>query len=371
MARRTTSAPPVLPGYTYIRPLGTGGFADVFLFEQDMPRRVVAVKVLIDDAINPAVLSAFTSEADTLARLSSHPSIVTVHQASISGDGRPYLVMEYCPDTLRAEMRRAPLPVDRALDAGVRMAGALETAHRAGILHRDIKPSNLLVTSLGTPVLADFGIASAVTRGSEGGDTVALSLPWSAPEVVRGDTTGTVASEVWGLGATLYTLLAGRPPFEPAGQGRLPRHKLEARILRGQPEPLEREDLGERFAQMLVRTLTKDPAGRASSMLELGEQLRWAQYELGLPTTPLEVAASEWAAAASPTAAEPSRPPVASTVRQDSRRAARAQHLASTQRRDAESAPAANSGSSRRPMLIGAAIGAAAVAALAILLAAL
>ncbi len=361
----------MLPGYTYIRPLGTGGFADVFLFEQDMPRRVVAVKVLIDDAINPAVLSAFTAEADTLARLSSHPSIVTVHQASISGDGRPYLVMEYCPDTLRAEMKREPLSVSRTLDAGVRMAGALETAHRSGILHRDIKPSNLLVTSLGTPVLADFGIASAVSRGGDAGDTVALSLPWSAPEVVRGDTTGAIATEVWSLGATLYTLLTARAPFEPAGQPKLPRRKMEERILRGRPEPLERDDLGDRFAEVLGRTLTKDPAGRPSSMLELGEQLRWAQYELGLPTTPLEVAAAEWAAAAAPVADEPSRPPVVSTVKQDSRRAARAQHLASSQRRDAASGRGTAERSSRRPLLIGAAAGAAAVAAVAILLAAL
>ena len=86
----------MLPGYTYVRPLGSGGFADVFLYEQDMPRRVVAVKVLLSDAINPEVLRTFNSEADIMARLSVHPSIVSIHQASISADGRPYLAMEYC-----------------------------------------------------------------------------------------------------------------------------------------------------------------------------------------------------------------------------------------------------------------------------------
>ena len=89
MVTRVTSTPPVLPGFTYVRPLGTGGFADVFLYEQDMPRRVVAVKVLINDAINLDVLRVFNAEADIMARLSAHPSIVTIYQASISADGRP------------------------------------------------------------------------------------------------------------------------------------------------------------------------------------------------------------------------------------------------------------------------------------------
>nr|MDQ2698737.1 protein kinase [Actinomycetota bacterium] len=151
MARRTTAPPPVLPGYTYIRPLGSGGFADVFLYEQDMPRRVVAVKVLLDDAINPEVQRTFNAEADILARLSAHPSIVTIYQASISADGRPYFVMEYCPDNMSARYKKAPLPLGEVLDAGVRIAAALETAHRSGVLHRDIKPSNLLISSLGTP----------------------------------------------------------------------------------------------------------------------------------------------------------------------------------------------------------------------------
>ena len=91
MVRRKAAAPPILPGHSYIRPLGSGGFADVYLFEQDMPRRVVAVKVLVDDAVNPDVIRTFNAEADIMARLSAHASIVTIYQASISADGRPVL----------------------------------------------------------------------------------------------------------------------------------------------------------------------------------------------------------------------------------------------------------------------------------------
>ena len=88
MASRLPSAPPVIAGYTAIRPLGTGGFADVFLFEQNMPRRSVAVKVLLHDVVDNDVLRMFNAEADVMARLSSHPSILTVYDAGISADGR-------------------------------------------------------------------------------------------------------------------------------------------------------------------------------------------------------------------------------------------------------------------------------------------
>ena len=86
-------------------PLGSGGFADVFLYEQDMPRRAVAVKVLPGDLRDPELVRMFNAEADVLAHLSAHPSIVTVYQAGISADGRPYIVMEYCPGSLAQRYR--------------------------------------------------------------------------------------------------------------------------------------------------------------------------------------------------------------------------------------------------------------------------
>jgi len=335
VARRTTAPPPVLPGYSYIRPLGSGGFADVFLYEQDMPRRVVAVKVLIDDAVNPEVLRTFNAEADILARLSAHSSIVTIYQASISADGRPYFVMEFCPDNMSARYRQAPLPLAEVLDAGVRIAAALETAHRSGVLHRDIKPSNVLVSSLGTPVLADFGIAAAVARLDDDPEVFAMSVPWSSPEVLQEKVAGSVPSEIWSLGATLYTLLASRSPFEPASREKLPRDQLQARIIRGKLVPTGRADVPARLEAALARAMSHEPEGRFASMYEFAEELRWVQYELGLPPTAIEVASSEWAGAAAPVdfAGEAPRGPVISTVRQDSRRAVRAETLASAQRR--------------------------------------
>lgn len=339
----------------------------MFLYEQDMPRRVVAVKVLVDDAVNPDVLRTFNAETDILARLSAHPSIVTIHQASISADGRPYFVMEYCPDGMGTRYKKAPLEVPEVLDVGVRVAAALETAHRTGLLHRDIKPSNVLLTSMGAPALADFGIAAAISRSDEAPEVFAMSIPWSAPEVLQGDVTGSIASEVWSLGATLYTLLAGRAPFElPSGE-RIPRDQLQARILRSKYVPTGREDLGERLEKALVRAHQKKPGDRFESMTAFADELRWAQYELGLPPTAFDVVDSSWASAAVPVDfdQESSRGPVISTVNRDSRRAERAKALASAQRIQAERAtesPARRS--SVKAGAIGVAVGAVGVATL-------
>jgi serine/threonine protein kinase len=369
MARRQSSSPPVLPGFSYVRPLGSGGFADVFLYEQDMPRRVVAIKVLVSDAINPDVLRTFNGEADIMARLSAHPSIVTIYQASISADGRPYLAMEYCPDTMSARFKKAPLGVAEVLDAGVRIAAALETAHRSSLLHRDIKPSNVLITSLGSPVLADFGIAAALSADGEEAEVFAMSVPWSAPEVLAEKTTGTVASEIWSLGATLYTLLAGHSPFELADRSKNSRDLLSARVAKASYTKIGRHDVPEGLEAILARTMSKDPAKRPVSMYAFAEELRMAQYQLGMPPTALEVAATEWAAAAPVNLADSaSRGPVISTVNKNSRRAARAGQSSYRPARDDEPRDSRPASNAVKAGLIGAgiAVGVIAVAGVAI-----
>jgi serine/threonine protein kinase len=342
----------------------------VFLYEQDMPRRVVAVKVLVDDAINPEVLRTFNREADILARLSAHPAIVTIYQASISADGRPYFVMEYCPDNMGSQYKRGPMPVATVLDAGVRVAAALETAHRSGVLHRDIKPSNVLVTTLGAPALADFGIAAATASSEEQGKTVAMSVPWSAPEVIVGQTAGSIASEVYSLGATLYTMLASRAPYElPSGE-RMPRAKLQERTLTHKYVPTGRDDLAPRVHDLLARALAKDPRQRFASMIDFAQELQRAQADSGLPATAIDVVDPSWASAAvqADDAEGSGRAPAISTVRQDSRRAVRAQTLVSAQRQAAlEHEPASATGSQRRATIIGAGVGAAVVAVIAII----
>lgn len=367
VSRRPPSSPPVIPGLSYLRPLGSGGFADVFLYEQDLPRRTVAVKVLLADAIDPLVRRRFAQEADLMARLSSHPSILSIHQASIAADGRPYLVTEFCPESMATEYRRQVLPVPRVLDAGVRIASALETAHRAGVLHRDIKPSNILITPLGSPVLADFGIATALGGGlvapelatEDDDEIVAMSIPWSSPEVLDEVTIGTVASEVWSLGATIFTLLNGRSPFADAARERNERDQLVARIRKASPKPMARDDVPASVLEVLTRTMRHDPAQRHATMLELAEALRWAQVQMGIAPTPLEIAGAEWGAAAAAAGLDDGalRGPVLSTVQADSRRAAR---VASGTRADEPSARGRRSGG-RRALVIGLVVGAGAI----------
>ncbi|GAA3774676.1 hypothetical protein GCM10022240_28080 [Microbacterium kribbense] len=294
MGKRLPSPPPILPGLSFIRPLGSGGFADVFLYAQDLPRRQVAVKVLPAGVHEPELLRMFNSEADVLAHLSAHPSIVTVYQAGISADGRPYIVMEYCPDSLAQRYRHERMPLDEVLTIGVKMASALETAHRAGLVHRDIKPSNILVTAFGSPVLADFGIASSLA--SRGGDEVlAMSVPWSAPEVVAEQTAGTVASEVWSLGATVYSLLAGHSPFERTEPGENSRERLRRRILRAAFPAMDRAEVPVPVQRVLAIAMARDPQSRHPNALAFAQGLRDAQREIGFPPTPLEVTAAEWA----------------------------------------------------------------------------
>lgn len=335
MARRVIAAPPALPGHTYVRPLGSGGFADVYLYSQDLPRRVVAVKVLADEYVTAQMLRTFNAEADILARLSSHPAVVTIHQASIAGDGRPYFVMEYCPGSMSDRYRRAPLPITDVLDVGVRIGGALETAHRAGLLHRDIKPSNILITSLGAPVLADFGIAAALVA-DRGDALIAMSVPWSAPEVLQEHTGGSVPSEVWSLAATLYTLLAGRSPFESSRREQNSRDQITARILKAKYTPTGRADIPPRLERALSTAMSKDPQRRFPTLHSFAEELRWVQYELGVPPTALEVAGPEWVRDAGPVDLDDRtwRGPVVSRVSETSRRATRAARAVSEERRD-------------------------------------
>lgn len=294
MDRRLPSAPPLLPGLTYVRPLGSGGFADVFLYQQDMPRRQVAVKVLPTGIDDPDLRRMFNAEADVLAHLSAHPSIVTVFQAGVSADGRPYIVMEFCPDSLAQRYRVERLPVDEVMATAVHLSGALETAHRAGLIHRDIKPSNILVTTFGAAVLADFGISASLTRQAVD-EVLAMSVPWSAPEVVGEHTTGTIASEVWSLGATVYSLLAGHSPFERREKGQNSRDQLRRRISRATFVPVPRADVPDALQQVLATAMAREPERRYPSAAAFGRAVREVQAAAGLAPTPLEVPSAEWA----------------------------------------------------------------------------
>jgi serine/threonine protein kinase len=285
----------VLPGFSYVHVLGAGGFADVFLYEQNMPRRQVAVKVLLSEVVNDQVRQMFQAEANLMAQLSSHPSILTVYQASVSSDGRPYLVMEMCSSALGERYRRERVPVAEVMRIAVKIGSAVETAHRAGVLHRDIKPSNILLTAYGHPVLSDFGIAATLSDAATQ-EAVGMSIPWSAPEVLMDETPGSVASEVWSLAATVYSLLAGRSPFEIPGQSNKSAD-LISRINRAKIQPIGRSDVPVSLERALQHAMSRKPESRPGSALELVREFQAVETELGVPQTPVEVAMDDWALA--------------------------------------------------------------------------
>ncbi|WP_136057378.1 serine/threonine-protein kinase [Microbacterium sp. K24] len=283
---RPPSPPPELPGFRYLEPLGTGGFADVFLYEQEMPRRQVAVKVLLADRISSSAAQEFADEANVMAMLSTHPAIVTIYQAGVAGDGRPYLVMEYCPrPNLQLRARRESFSVAEALRVGVQVAGAVETAHRAGVLHRDIKPANILVTAYNRPALTDFGIAS--TTGATG-EASGMSIPWSPPESFAESPSSGPRTDVWALGATIYTLLAGRSPFERPGERNSSADLIE-RIERAALTSLGRPDSPESLQRVLERAMAKNPDDRYPSAVAFARALQKVQIELSHSVTPIDI----------------------------------------------------------------------------------
>jgi serine/threonine protein kinase len=288
MARRLPSQPPVLAGYTHLRALGKGGFADVFLYEQALPRAEVAVKVLLPGVATSSVRAMFLTEANLMSQLATHPSVVTVHAASIAPDGRPYLVMEYCPSSYGTRYKTERIPVAEVLSAGVKIGSALESAHRLGFLHRDIKPSNILLTRYNHPVLADFGIAATVAE-AEREQAEGMSVPWSAPEVLQAETRGTVRSEVWSLAATLYSMLAGRSPFEYPGKSNT-RDDLQRRIAgRDRVQATGRPDVPPELEALLASCMSKSPAARPASVVEVVRQLQLIESALSLPQTSADI----------------------------------------------------------------------------------
>lgn len=286
----STSTPPEIPGLVYVQPVGSGGYADVFLYEQQMPRMNVAVKVLKGEGLTPAIRRQFADEADTMAQLADHPYIVQVFRAETAADGRPYLVMKYYPPpnmAMRARSER--FTVEEVLRIGIQLASAVETAHRAGITHRDIKPANVLVSQYGAPGLTDFGIAGrGGAAAEEEADDVGVSVPWAPPEVLFGQSNGDARADVYSLAATLWQLLVGRSPFEVAG-GDNSAYALMPRI-RSNPVPSTgRADVPVSLERLLGQSMAKDATNRPATALALARALQEIEQEQRFPRTAIVV----------------------------------------------------------------------------------
>jgi hypothetical protein len=265
--------------------LGSGGYADVYLYEKrDQPKIRLAVKLMKSSVLDAAKQRQFAAEADAMAELAEHPFIVSVQGAGTAPDGRPYLEMQYYPSSDLAErVAISPMSVPDALRYGVQLSSAVETAHRANIIHRDIKPSNILLSSYGQPGLTDFGIAGRPTDAGDD-DEVGVSMPWSPPEVLTGASNGSVASDVYSLAATVWTLLVGHAPFHLPGGDNSERATF-TRIAHSRPPTTGRGDVPSSLDRLLQQAMAKDPTHRPQSALELARHFQRVEQELRLART--------------------------------------------------------------------------------------
>ena len=201
--------------------LGSGGFATVYQTWQVAVGRETAVKVDSRVLHTERDQRRFFREVTAAGQLSGHPHVVDVYDAGTLRDGRPYMVMELCPGgSLNDELRRSgPISAERACRIGADLADALAAAHAAGILHRDLKPANVLINRYGVVGIADFGLASIIAaNGDQSVSRDALTPAYAPPESFEG-AEPTPAADLYSLAATIYALMAGRPPRFPATGG--------------------------------------------------------------------------------------------------------------------------------------------------------
>mgnify|MGYP001647847226 FL=1 len=296
--RRSHTAPPVLDDFHFVSYLGSGGFSDVYLYEEQLPKRLVAIKVLSRTALGEGDSSQFRDEVDLMAQLSGHPSVVEIHDANVAESGQPYVVMQYCPmPSLAERLANGPLPIEDALKMGVQVASAVHTAHVMGIVHHDLKPANVLYSQFGRPLLGDFGIATLV--GATNQDVMGASLPWAAPEVLLNQQADARA-DVYSLAATVYTALSGHAPF--ATDDALTRREYITHMFATQLAPLglgegqpqqadapDNADAFERLDEVLMAAMEREVGKRTATAVEFGRQLQEIQAALGHQPTDLEV----------------------------------------------------------------------------------
>ncbi len=257
-----------VPGVVLSGVLGRGGFATVYAGEQTSLGRQVAVKIDSRPLDSERNRRRFLREMSAASRISGHPHVVTLIDAGVLPDGRPYLVMERCDGGSLASItpRNALAPADAAKVVEA-VSAALGAAHMAGVLHRDIKPGNILLDSYGSPRLSDFGIAAIQREEQDSSVTLEAMTPAFAPPEAFNLEPPTAAGDVWSMGGVLLSLITGRGP----------RTTLEGRaqnlseIYQGLGQPINTDD--PRVPAALKPVLAKAMHPEASQRYQNGNEL--------------------------------------------------------------------------------------------------
>jgi eukaryotic-like serine/threonine-protein kinase len=269
------SPPENVPGYEVLRELGRGGMGVVYLARQAGLGRAVALKMLLGGHAGAAERERFQAEAEAVARL-QHPNIVQVHEVGEHG-GRAFFSLELCAGgSLKERLAGRPQPPHEAARLVEVLARAVHHAHERGIVHRDLKPSNVLLTADGTPKVSDFGLAKRLDADQDRTQSGAvLGTPaYMAPEQALGKGRGGPvgpAADVYSLGAVLYDLLTGRPPF----QGETALDTLE-QVLSQEPVAVRRlqPKVPRDLETVCLKCLQKEARKRYASAAELVDDLQ-------------------------------------------------------------------------------------------------
>lgn len=265
--------------------VGRGGGGVVYRCHQKSLGRSVAIKVLASD-LDEDDRERFLREGYAMGALSGHPNIVNILQVGVTEGHRPFIVMPYHSAGSLAQrvQREGRIAWPEALRIGVKLCGALETAHRTGTLHRDIKPANVLFNDYGDPQLSDFGTA----RIAGGYKTVTGfftgTLSYTAPEVLSGNPP-TVAADVYSLGASIFALIAGNPPHERKSDEDLIAHYL--RITSTPVPDLRPAGIPSDVCAAIEKAMSQEPGARQASAAEFGRELQLAQRHNGLTADPM------------------------------------------------------------------------------------
>jgi serine/threonine-protein kinase PknK len=272
----------LLPGYADITEIGDGEMATVYSAKESESGRSVALKLLNAREISPADLGSLLRETSVLETLSVHPNIVTLYRTEVTPDGRPVLVMDLCQGPVAAgAAREGGMEPAHAVSIAIKIAGALETAHRAGIVHGSVTPRKLLMTHHGEPALADLGVAR-LRSSSDTAGVIGFETLYAAPEMLEG-TTATTATDIYELASTLYLLLAGHAAFR-SFDGEAPAAVI-IRILRDPIQPLLAEGVPMALSDLLVQAMDKNPLKRPASALELADGLKVIEEAQSWPPT--------------------------------------------------------------------------------------
>ena len=261
-----------LDHFEIIEKIGQGGMGTVYRALDRSLERYVAIKVITrEDVLKDGdMVEAFVHEARSQARV-NHPGVTTIHYVG-QLDAMPYFAMELVPGVdLETRLEEGPLPFAEVVNVGIEVLRALREANERGVVHRDIKPGNILLTRSGNVKITDFGLSKTDKGGLQvtGARGFIGSPYYIAPEQARGETTD-FRTDIYSLGATLYHLAYGRPPFEGDGfMGVIAKHlSVELAFPKSPPK-----GVSPAFQSILRRMLAKDPAARHASYDKLEREL--------------------------------------------------------------------------------------------------